>query len=100
MIARTEFYSDWRIFEQQSVPDILKDVFKEDMLMSYSISTNREHLPQEYCIQAGETDSSFISCLIAEEGFVCRFKHQEYDHELMLTDMIQSLGMIEASPVL
>lgn len=100
MLARTELYSDWRIFQQQSVPEILKDVFKEDMLLSYSISTNREHLPREYCVQADETDFSFISRLIAEEGFVYRFKHQEDDHELMLTDMIQSLGAIEGAAVL
>jgi len=93
-LAREDLNSDWRIFQQKSIPEILSEVFKAGKLVNFEIRQERTHLQREYCVQADETTLQFIQRQIAEEGFVYRFAHQEQGHQLILTDVIQTLGAI------
>lgn len=93
-LARTQLCSDWRIFQQQSIPEILAWVFKENRLTDYGVYQQQTHLQREYCVQADETDFDFIQRLVAEEGFVYGFRHSEQGHQMVLTDVIQTLGAI------
>lgn len=96
-IARLRLRSDWRVFQQQSVPKIIAEVFKADRVCDYVLREEQQHLDREYCVQADETDFAFIERLVAEEGFVYAFTHSEQGHVLELTDTIQTLGAISGA---
>lgn len=94
ILARTRLYSDWEIFQQQSVPEIVGEVLKADHVDNYSLNQQQPHLSREYCVQADETDFAFTQRLLAEEGFVYRFEHSEQNHQLLITDVIQTFGVL------
>ncbi|MEN4918003.1 type VI secretion system tip protein TssI/VgrG [Achromobacter spanius] len=98
-LARTDLCSDWRIFQQQSVPEILAQIITSHGITDYEQVTTKEHLPREYCVQAGDTDLRFLARLAAEEGFFYRFAHTEQGHRLIHGDRIYVHGEIEGGPV-
>ena len=98
-LARAELCSDWRIFQQQSVPEILEQIIKSHGITDYEQVTTNPHLPREYCVQAGETDLAFLARLAAEEGFFYRFAHTDKGHRLIHGDRIYVHGPIEGGPV-
>ena len=76
-----------RIFQQKSVPDILKDVLKGQDV-TYEIRGNFD--PRDYCVQYRESDFDFASRVMEEEGIYYFFKHTESGHQLVLADTPQS----------
>ena len=98
-LARTDLCSDWRIFQQQSVPQILEQVIKSHGITDYEQVTTNPHVPREYCVQAGDTDLQFLARLAAEEGFFYRFAHTAKGHRLIHGDRIYVHGEIEGGPV-
>jgi len=98
-LARTGLCSDWRIFQQQSVPEILKQIIKSHGITDYEQVVTHEHLPREYCVQAGDTDLQFMARLAAEEGFFYRFAHTDKSHRLVHGDRIYVHGEIDGGPV-
>jgi len=93
-LARTQLHSDWKIYQQKTIPEILADIYKEDKVFNYSLQARLPHLQREFCVQADETDFEFIQRLNAEEGFVYRFEHTAQGHQLLISDIIQSFGSI------
>ncbi|HEX5272979.1 MAG TPA: type VI secretion system tip protein TssI/VgrG, partial [Gemmataceae bacterium] len=75
-----------RIFQQLSVPDILKKVFT-GYDVSYQLSG--EYPTRDYCTQYRETDFDFASRLMEEEGIYYFFKHTDGGHKLVLADTPQ-----------
>ena len=59
--------SNCRIFQNKSIPDILREVFKAHGFSDYELRLSGEHTPWEYCTQYRESDLSFINRL-AEQG--------------------------------
>jgi type VI secretion system secreted protein VgrG len=98
-LARAALCSDWRVFQQLSVPEILADVLKRHGITDYEQITTNEHLPREYCVQAGETDLAFLNRLAAEEGYFHRYEHSEKSHRLIHGDRIYIHGEIAGGPV-
>ena len=78
-LARLALGSDWRIFQQRSVPQILQALLAEHGIEHYAQNLTEEHLP-EYCVQAGDTDLDFLLRLAAEEGLFHRFVHGRAAH--------------------
>ncbi|MEQ1852008.1 MAG: type VI secretion system tip protein TssI/VgrG [Chthoniobacteraceae bacterium] len=72
-----------RIFQQISVPDILKKVLT-GLKVSYKLEGNFEK--REYCVQYRETDFNFVSRLMEEEGIFYFFKHDKGGHELVIAN--------------
>ncbi|AYD64767.1 type VI secretion system tip protein VgrG [Achromobacter sp. B7] len=99
-LARAALCSDWRIYQQLSVPEILADVFKRHGITDYEQVTTNHHLVREYCVQAGETDLDFVARLAAEEGYFHRYAHTENSHRLIHGDRIYIHGEIAGGPVL
>ncbi|MBH3460521.1 type VI secretion system Vgr family protein [Pseudomonas putida] len=93
-LARADLRSNWRIFQQKTVPQILELMLKRQGIAHYELRSSMDHQVREFCVQAGETDLAFIARLAAEEGFVYRFAHSEKLHKLIITDRLQSLGLI------
>jgi type VI secretion system secreted protein VgrG len=93
-LARFDLRSNWRIFQGQTVPDIITSVLAEQKLTDIRSEICFEHHPREYCVQAGETDLDFIARLAAEEGLLYTFEHRADGHTLVLTDRVGGLGTI------
>ena len=66
-----------RIFQQKSVPDILKEVL-QGFDCDYKLQGKYE--PREYCVQYRETDFNFASRLMEDEGIFYFFEHSKSGH--------------------
>ena len=93
-LARARLRSNWRIFQQKTVPQILELMFKRQGIARFELNSSADHQVREFCVQAGETDLDFIHRLAAEEGFVYRFAHCARHHTLIVTDRLLSLGLL------
>ena len=77
-----------RIFQQQSVPDILKAVLKGlDPNVAYQLGT---YQPRNYCVQYRETDFNFACRLMEEEGIFYFFTHSADGHKMVVADSAAS----------
>ena len=99
-LARLGLSSGWRIFQQKTVPAILKSVLAEHGIMDYEARINTEHLPREYCVQAGDTDLYLFDRLSTEEGLFYFFKHTANAHTLIHSDKLYVQERISGGPVL
>jgi type VI secretion system secreted protein VgrG len=72
-----------RIFQHKSVPEILKEVFK-DFDVSYEI--RGDFKARNYCVQYRETDFDFASRLMEEEGIFYFFEHSKGRHKMILAN--------------
>jgi type VI secretion system secreted protein VgrG len=94
LLARAALRSNWRIFQQKTVPQILELMLQRQGILGFELSTRLGHQVREFCVQAGETDLDFIARVAAEEGFVYSFEHSPRQHKLFITDRLLSLGHI------
>ncbi len=81
--------SDCRIFQEKSVPDILKALFQELGFSSgehFKDSLKGSYTPRPYCVQYQETALDFVSRLMEDEGIHYYFTHEDGKHILVLTD--------------
>ncbi|MDH0136764.1 type VI secretion system tip protein VgrG [Pseudomonas asiatica] len=99
VLARAGLRSNWRIFQQKTVPQILELMLKRQGIARFEINSMGEHQMREFCVQAGETDLDFIARLAGEEGFVYRFEHTPKHHQLVITDRLLALGQISRSAI-
>lgn len=76
-----------RIFQQLTVPDILKKVL-EGLKVKYEFQGKYEK--RDYCVQYRESDFAFASRLLEDEGMYYFFKHTSSGHEMVLSDSPQS----------
>jgi len=74
-----------RIFQQITVPDILKQVLI-GFDVSYDITGT--YYPRDYCVQYRESDFDFASRLMEEEGIYYFFKHSDGNHQMIVSDNI------------
>ena len=79
-------YSNCRIFQNKSVPDIVEQVFKDRGFPRLRPETAGSYQPREYCVQYRETDFNFVSRLLEEEGIFYFFEQTEDKHTLVLAD--------------
>ena len=70
-----------RIFQQISVPDILKKVLT-GLKVDFQLDGTFEK--REYCVQYRETDFNFACRLMEEEGIFYFFKHTKDAHEMVV----------------
>ncbi|QDF07001.1 type VI secretion system tip protein VgrG [Myxococcus xanthus] len=74
-----------RIFQQKSVPDILKDILDAAGVKT-RLALSGSYAPREYCVQYRESDFAFLSRLMEWEGIFYFFEHTEDGHTLVLGD--------------
>ncbi len=72
-----------RIFQQLSVPEILKRVLDK---LNVTFEITGQYAPRDYCVQYRETDFALASRLMEEEGIYYFFRHTERDHPMVVTD--------------
>lgn len=77
---------DCQIFQQLSVPDILKKIFADYPDTGVDFQLTGSYQPRDYCVQYRESDFDFVSRLMEEEGIYYFFKHTADKHTLTVVD--------------
>ncbi len=75
-----------RIFQGKSVPEIVKQVFRDRGYTNVKDSLTKSYRTREYCVQYRETDFNFVQRLMEEEGIYYYFTHTDSTHTLVLAD--------------
>jgi len=78
--------SNCRIFQELSVPDIIKKVFDANGFSDFKLELNHTYKPREYCVQYRETDFNFVNRLMEYEGIFYFFEHEKTKHTLVIAD--------------
>lgn len=78
--------SDNRIFQQKTVPEIIKAVFDGAGFTDYKDSLTGSYTARDYCVQFGESNFSFVHRLMEDEGIWYCFEHADGKHTLVLGD--------------
>ncbi|MEN6426758.1 MAG: type VI secretion system tip protein VgrG [Phycisphaerales bacterium] len=78
--------ADCRIFQAMTVPDIVKQVFRDAGFSDFEVVLTETYQTWEYCVQYRETAFNFVSRLMEQEGIYCFFRHENGRHILVLAD--------------
>src|SRR5262245_60722599 len=78
--------TDCRIFQEMTVPDIVKKVFGDHPDADFTFELTGSYRKWVYCVQYRETDFNFISRLLEEEGIYFYVKHTDGHNTVVLTD--------------
>lgn len=82
--------SDCRIFQNKTVPDIIKEILQEHGFSDIVNRLKGSYRTWDYCVQYRETDFNFISRLMEQEGIYYFFMHEQGKHTLYLADDMAS----------
>ena len=94
LLSRT---ADCRIFQEMTVPDILKKLFAEHGLSDYVMDLTGTYQKWMYCVQYRETDLNFVSRLMEHEGIYYYFRHTDGRHTMVITDSYAGHGPVEGA---
>ena len=78
--------SDCRIFQEMTVPDIIKQVFADHPVADFKLELTSTYRKWTYCVQYRETDFNFVSRLMEQEGIYYYFRHTDGHNTMVLTD--------------
>ncbi|MGC4069337.1 MAG: type VI secretion system tip protein TssI/VgrG [Polyangiaceae bacterium] len=90
--------ADHRIFQEQSIPDVVKTIFGEAGVEPVRWDLKRTHKPRELIVQYGESTLGFVSRLLEEAGIFYFFEHEADGCTLRLHDTIE--GFEQTGPLL
>ena len=93
LLSRT---SDCRIFQNKTVPDIIKQVFRDLGFSDFEDSLSGSYREWEYCVQYRETSFDFVSRLMEQEGIYYYFRHEKSRHVLVLADAYGAVDLLQA----
>jgi type VI secretion system secreted protein VgrG len=74
-----------RIFQELSVPEIVKQVLDEGGV-EHRATLSGLHPKRTYCVQYRESDLAFVSRLLEDEGIFWFFEHDAGSHVMVLGD--------------
>jgi type VI secretion system secreted protein VgrG len=75
-----------RIFQNKSVPDIAKGLFREHGFSDFEDQLSASYAEREYVVEYRESDFGFVSRILAHAGIYYYFRHEENRHVLVLAD--------------
>ena len=78
--------SDCRIFQNETVPEIIEQVFSALQFTDFKNNVEGDEPKLEYCVQYRETDFDFVSRLMEQRGIFYFFKHEKEKHTLVLAN--------------
>jgi type VI secretion system secreted protein VgrG len=78
--------TDCRIFQSQTVPQIVKAIFSDLGFTDFKDSLTGTYAARDYCVQYNETAFAFVSRLMEDEGIFYFFEHADGKHTLVLAD--------------
>ena len=91
--------ADCRIFQEMTVPDIVKKVFADHPTSKFKDELTGSYRTWTYRVQYRETDLSFVCRLLEEEGIYFYFLHEDGKHTLVLADSYSAHTEIPGSPL-
>jgi type VI secretion system secreted protein VgrG len=83
---RLALTTDSRIFQGQTVPEIVEAVFTGLGLTDYRLSLTKTYDSRDFCVQYQETALDFVTRLLEDEGIWFYFEHADGQHTLVLAD--------------
>jgi type VI secretion system secreted protein VgrG len=91
---------DCRIFQQKSVPTIVKEVLEGAGVTSdlFEFRLQGNFYQREYCVQYRESDLNFISRLLEEEGIFYFFEHTDSKHKMVMGNGTVNYQAISGEP--
>lgn len=75
-----------RIFQNLSTKEIVSKIFKDYGFNDFDFKANGNTKKREYCVQHNESDLSFVSRLLEEEGIAYFFTQHGDKHNMVLVD--------------
>ncbi|RJX66542.1 type VI secretion system tip protein VgrG [Vibrio sinensis] len=90
-LERLSLRHNSRIFQKQTVPEIISVLLQEMAIQDYAFALSRDYQAREFCVQYRETDLAFVQRLAAEEGVVYSFEHIEGKHTVIFSDSSELL---------
>ena len=82
--------ADCRIFQEKTVPDIVKEVFADHPTADFEDRLSGNYEAREYCVQYRETDFNFVCRLLEEEGIYYYFEFDGDQNKLILVDSMET----------
>jgi type VI secretion system secreted protein VgrG len=76
--------ADCRIFQKQTVPEIVSKIFSDLGFSDYRLALQGSFEAREYCVQYRETDYNFVARLLEQYGIYYFFEHAADKHTLVL----------------
>jgi type VI secretion system secreted protein VgrG len=83
LLTRT---SDCKIFQHLTIPQIIKQVFRDLGFSDFEDALTRPYREWEYCVQYRESSFDFVSRLMEQEGIYYFFRHEKDRHVLVMAD--------------
>jgi type VI secretion system secreted protein VgrG len=80
--------SDCRIFQERTVPDIIRQVFNDHGFSDIEDRLSGGYRTWKYCVQYRETDYNFVNRLMEQEGIYYYFFHEQGKCTLVLCDSL------------
>jgi len=78
--------ADCRIFQDQSVPEIVKAIFRDHGFSDFEERLSGTYRNWTFCVQYRETDLNFVQRLLEHEGIYYFHEHSDGKHTLVLAD--------------
>ena len=101
---RATLQENSRVFQQQSVPDILEELLKERLGLAasqdFELRLSGAYPQLEYCVQHEETNMGFLARLMKREGIYFYFDHRAGRDRLVVCDDRQAHEKIAAPEAL
>ena len=91
-------YSDCRIFQNKTVPEIVEQVFRDRGFSDYQLKLQGSFPQREYVVQYRETDFNFVSRLLEDEGIFYYFEQSQDKHTLVLANDNSALAPCPHKP--
>lgn len=85
-IVLAERRTDYRIFQNRSVIEIIDEVLKSNYMYSYVKRLGGTYPKLVYQVEYGESDFSFIQRLMEEHGIYWFYEHSNGVHRMVLVD--------------
>jgi type VI secretion system secreted protein VgrG len=78
--------TDCRIFQEMTVPDIVKKVFGDHSTADFKFELTGTYRKWNYCVQYRETDFNFVSRLMEQEGIYYYVRHTDGHNTVVVSD--------------
>ena len=90
---------DCRIFQNKTVPDIIRDVFDDAGMSDYRFELSGQYQAKEYVLQYRESDHNFVQRLLAEHGLWFYFEHSDTAHTMVIVDSNDAIPELVSTPL-
>jgi type VI secretion system VgrG family protein len=90
---------DCRIFQMQTAPDIVRQVFDDAGMSDYRFELSAQYETKEYVLQYRENDQRFVQRLMAEHGLWYYFEHSDAGHTMVIVDSNDAIPELISSPI-